>query len=108
MVFGLKNRITYQRLVNKLFKQQIGKNVEVYVDDMLVKSQAAHDRIKDLAKTFEVLRRHNMKLNLSKCTFGVSKGKFLGFMVNAKGNRGEPEKIKVILDMRSPKSKRDI
>src|SRR5436190_20731114 len=64
MPFGLKNAgATYQRLVNKLFKHQIERNVEVYVDDMLVKSAKEVDHIKDLWKTFEVLKRYNMKLN---------------------------------------------
>ena len=74
-------RATYQKLVNKLFKQQIGRNVEVYVDNMLVKSQAIQDHVQDLAETFDVLRRHNMKLNFSKCASGVLKEKFLGFMI---------------------------
>ena len=65
MPFGLKNvGATYQRLVNKLFEKQIERNVEVYVDDMLVKSQATQHHVQDLAKTCDVLRRHNMKLNL--------------------------------------------
>ena len=109
MPFKLKNvGAPYQRLVNKLFKQQIGKNVEVYSDDMLVKSQVPQNHIKDLAKTFEVLKRHNMKLNPSKCAFRVSKGKFLSFIVTQKGIEANPKKIKAVLDMGSLRSKRDI
>ncbi|KAL5542865.1 hypothetical protein UlMin_010575 [Ulmus minor] len=81
MPFGLKNAgATYQRLVNKMFKDQIGKTMEVYVDDMLVKSLKTEEHIQNLKETFEILRRYKMKLNLSKCAFGVSSGKFLGFM----------------------------
>uniref|UniRef100_A0A2N9J111 RNA-directed DNA polymerase n=1 Tax=Fagus sylvatica TaxID=28930 RepID=A0A2N9J111_FAGSY len=80
MPFGLKNAgATYQRLVNKMFHDQIGRNVEVYVDDMLVKSKKDDDHLADLKETFQALRRYSMKLNPAKCVFGVSSGKFLGF-----------------------------
>ena len=83
MPFGLKNvGATYQRLVNHMFRPQIGRNVEVYVDDMLVKSIDEGSHLDDVQETFETLRRYKMKLNLSKCAFGVSSGKFLGFMVS--------------------------
>ena len=83
MPFNLKNAgATYQRLVNHMFRPQIGRNVEVYVDDMLVKSIDEGSHLDDLQETFETLRRYKMKLNPSKCAFGVSSGKFLGFMVS--------------------------
>ena len=83
MPFSLKNAgATYQRLVNHMFRPQIGPNVEVYVDDMLVKSIDKGSHFDDLQETFETLRRYKMKLNPSKCAFGVSSGKFLGFMVS--------------------------
>ena len=83
MPFGLKNAgVTYQRLVNKVFHDQIGQNMEVYVDDMLVKRIKFDDHIVDLAETFGALHRYNMKLNPVKCGFGVSAYKFLGFMVS--------------------------
>ena len=73
MSFGLKNAgATYQRLVNHIFRPQIGRNVEIYVDDMLVKSQDEEIHLDDLQKTFDTLRQYNMKLNPSKCAFGVS------------------------------------
>ncbi|KAL0454008.1 UNVERIFIED_CONTAM: hypothetical protein Slati_0740000 [Sesamum latifolium] len=72
MPFGLKNAgATYQRLVDKIFHPQIGRNVEVYVDDMLVKSKKAADHVKDLEETFSVLRKYKLKLNPAKCAFGV-------------------------------------
>ena len=83
MPFGLKNAgATYQRLVNHMFRPQIGQNIEVYVDDMLVKSLDEERHLDDLQETFNTLRRHQMKLNPNKCVFGVSLGKFLGFMVS--------------------------
>ena len=76
MPFGLKiAEATYQRLVNQKFKKQIGRNVEVYVDDMLVKSRKEEDHLDDLRETFDTLRQYHMKLNPSKCAFGVSSGK---------------------------------
>ena len=86
--FELKNAgATYQRLVNQMFKKQIGKNVEVYVDDMLVKSREEEDHLDDLKEIFNTLRQYSMKLNPSKCAFGVSLGKFLGFIVSQRGMR---------------------
>ena len=83
MSFGLKNaRATYQRLMNKMFTHQIGRNVQVYVDDMLVKSLRENDHLNNLQETFDTLRSYNMKLNPSKCVFGVTARKFLGFMVS--------------------------
>ncbi|KAI3448580.1 hypothetical protein Pfo_005245 [Paulownia fortunei] len=95
MPFGLKNAgATYQRLVDRMFKEQLGRNMEVYVDDMLVKSTKAEAHIADLAEAFRVLRRYGMKLNPSKCAFGVRSGKFL---VN-------PEKVKAVQNMAPPNS----
>ncbi|XP_017239882.1 uncharacterized protein LOC108212672 [Daucus carota subsp. sativus] len=103
MPFGLINAgATYQRLVNMMFKEQIGKTMEVYVDDMLVKSKKANDHVSHLSDMFEILRRYMMKLNPQKCVFGVESGKFLGFMVNHRGIEANPAKIKALLDMKSP------
>ena len=83
MPFELKNAgATYQRLVNKMFCKQIVRNMEVYVDDMLVKSKEEFAYLDDLKETFATLRKYKMKLNPSKCAFGVASGKFLGFMVS--------------------------
>ena len=83
MPFSLKNAsATYQRLMNKMFTHQIGRNVQVYVDDMLVKSRREDDHLDDLREIFDTFRSYNMKLNLSKCAFEVMAGKFLGFMVS--------------------------
>ncbi|XP_058189300.1 uncharacterized protein LOC131306887 [Rhododendron vialii] len=107
--FGLKNvGATYQRLVNKMFKQKIRCNVEVYMDDMLVKSAKAHNHVADLEETFQVLRKYQMKLNSIKCAFGISSGKFLGFMVSQRGIEANPEKIQAILTMHSPQNIKEI
>ena len=83
MSFGLKNAgATYQRLVNQMFSKQIGRNMEVYVDDMLIKSKETKTHLADLQEAFDTLRRNRMKLNPKKCLFGVSSGKFLCFMVS--------------------------
>ena len=104
MCFGLKNAgATYQRVVNRIFKKQIGKSMEVYVDDMLVKSSDMQSHIKHLEEAFNTLRKHRMKLNPQKCTFGVEAGKFLGFMVSVRGIEANPEKISAILSMIPPR-----
>ncbi|XP_074351891.1 uncharacterized protein LOC141691044 [Apium graveolens] len=103
MSFGLINAgVTYQRLVNMMFKNQIGRTMEVYVDDMLVKSKVANDHIRHLMEMFNILRRFHMKLNPQKCVFSVESGKFLGFIVNHMGIEANPAKIKALLDMKSP------
>ena len=109
MPFGLKNAgATYQRLVNQMFKKQIGRNVEVYVDDMLIKSKEEEDHLDDLKEMFNMLRQYSMKLNPSKCVFGVSSGKFLRFMVSQRGIKANPEKVKAILEMSSPRMVKEV
>uniref|UniRef100_A0A2N9IMK3 Uncharacterized protein n=1 Tax=Fagus sylvatica TaxID=28930 RepID=A0A2N9IMK3_FAGSY len=109
MPFGLKNAgATYQRLMNKMFHHQIGRNMEVYVDDMLVKTKDDMKHLEDLKETFETLRQYRMKLNPSKCVFGVSSGKFLGFMVSQRGIEANPDKIKAVLEMTPPRSTKEV
>ncbi|KAL0414908.1 UNVERIFIED_CONTAM: Retrovirus-related Pol polyprotein from transposon [Sesamum radiatum] len=103
MPFGLKNAgATYQRLVDKIFRPQIGRNVEVYVDVMLVKSKKAEDHTKDLEETFSVLRKYKLKLNPAKCAFGVQGGRFFGFMVTQRGIEANLLTIKSIIDLKAP------
>ncbi|GJW05677.1 reverse transcriptase domain-containing protein [Tanacetum coccineum] len=105
MPFGLKNAgATYQRLVYSAFKEQIGVNLEAYVDDMVIKSKTEQDIIKDIEQTFSTLRRINMKLNPKKCSFAMEEGKFLGYVVTSEGIRANPEKAKAVMDMPSPKT----
>lgn len=100
MPFGLKNAgATYQRLVNEMFADLIGVNMEVYIDDMLVKSRQNGTHIEDLRQCFTILRKYQMKLNPAKCTFGVAGGKFLGYMISQRGIEANPTKIQAILGM---------
>ena len=109
MSFGQKNvGATYQRLMNRMFHDQIGRNVEVYVNDMLVKSKEEDDHLGDLRETFETLCKYQMKLNPSKCAFGIYLGKFLGFMVSQRGIEAKLDKIKEILEMQPPKTTKEI
>ncbi|XP_077228372.1 uncharacterized protein LOC143861320 [Tasmannia lanceolata] len=82
--------------------------MEVYVDDMLVKSRSAQDHVSDLRETFQVLKKYSMKLNPTKCTFGISSGKFLGFMVSQRGIEANPEKIRAVLELTAPKTIREV
>ncbi|GJU75073.1 reverse transcriptase domain-containing protein [Tanacetum coccineum] len=93
MPFGLKNAgATYQRVVDSAFQTQLGRNLEAYVDDMVIKSKTERDMIMDIAETFHNLRKINMKLNPKKCSFGVAEGKFLGYMVTSEGIRANPKR----------------
>ena len=97
--FGLKNvGATYQRLVTKIFRLLIGKTMEVYIDDMLVKSKERPDHMKHLQETFELLRRYDMKINPLKCAFEVSSGNFLGFMVTQRGIEANPIQLKAVMN----------
>ena len=79
MPFGLKNaKSTYQMMMIKIFEPQLGKNIEVYIDDMVVKSKIMSKHVGDLKNIFKILRKHRLRLNASKCSFGVGSGKFLG------------------------------
>ncbi|CAA0842069.1 Unknown protein, partial [Striga hermonthica] len=103
MPFGLKNTgATYQRLVNKMFATLIGHTMEVYVDDMLVKSVHASDHITHLQDMFAIPRSYSMVLNPKKCTFGVESGKFLGYMVSQREIEANTAKIKAIQDLTPP------
>ncbi|KAL5740687.1 hypothetical protein ACOSP7_029569 [Xanthoceras sorbifolium] len=91
-----------------MFEGQVGRNMEVYVDDMLTKSLRTSDHRADLEETFKTLRRYKMKLNPEKCAFGVCSGKFLGFMVHHRGIDANPDKIKAIQELRSPRTTKEI
>ena len=109
MSFRLKNMgTTYQRLMNKMFAHQIGRSLQVYMDDMLVKSLQEDNHLSNLQETFDTLRSYNMKLNPSKCTFRVTIGKFLGFMVSQRGIKVNPNKIRAIMEMTPPTSIKEV
>ncbi|XP_020211764.1 uncharacterized protein LOC109796505 [Cajanus cajan] len=109
MPFGLKNAgATYQRLMDKVFQGQVGRNIEINVDDMVVKSSSLAEHLADLTEIFSQLRRHNMRLNPEKCTFGVKGGKFLGFMLSARGIEANRDKCQAVLDMRSSSNLKEL
>ena len=108
MPFGLKNAgSTYQRMMTRMFELLLGKNIEIYIDDMMVKSKMVSKHLGDLRVIFEVLRNHKLHLNASKCSFGVGSGKFLGYMVTHKRIEVNPDQIKAIINntqsLRNPK-----
>ena len=79
-----------------MFESQLGKNVEVYIDDMVVKSKLVSEHLVDLSNIFEILRRHKLRLNTSKCSFGVGSRKFLRYMVTHRGIKVNPDQIRAI------------
>jgi hypothetical protein len=105
MPFGLKNAgATYQRAMTIILDGLLYEIVECYIDDIVVKSKREQDHLKHLALVFERLRKHNLKMNPMKCAFGVSSGKFLGFIVTKHGIRIDPTKIKAIVNMPPPEN----
>jgi hypothetical protein len=109
MTFGLKNAgATYQKAIQKCLDSQIGKNVEAYIDDVVVKTTNEDDLIADLAQTFANLRHYRWKLNLEKCVFSVPSGKLLGFMVSHRGIEANPTKVDAIRRMNRPTGKKDV
>ncbi|PKA57762.1 RNA-directed DNA polymerase like [Apostasia shenzhenica] len=109
MSFGLKNAgATYQRMIDTVFRKQKGRNMEAYVDDLLIKSRGKVDHLEDLRETLETYRAHNIRLNPFKSIFDAAYGKFLGHMVSARGIEVNPEKVKAILDVDPPRTVTDI
>ena len=91
-----------------MFQKKIGVSMEVYIDDMLVKSTTTELHIAHLPEAFQIMRKYNMKLNPAKCAFGVSARKFLGFIVNNRGIEANPDKIKSLLDMPPPSNIKEV
>ena len=109
MPFGLKNvGATYQRLVNLMFQGQIGNTMEIYIDDMLVKSKRGEDHIGNPKMVFRTLQKFKLKLNPTKCIFSASAGKFLGFLVSQRGIEADPVQIRFVIEVRSPKTRKEI
>jgi len=109
MSFVLKNvGATYQRLMDHIFKGMIEWSVEVYVNDIVVKSDSCQQHIKDLQEVFQALRDHDIRLNPDKCAFEVEGGKFFGFMLVHRGIEAKPEKCRTITEMQSSKNVKEI
>ena len=83
-------------------ESQLGKNIEIYIDDMVMKSKVVSEHLKDLRTIFEILRKYKLRLNASKCSFNVGSGKFLGYMVTHRGIEVNHDQIKTINNLRSP------
>ena len=107
--FGLKNAGSiYQRMMTKMFEPQLGKSIEVYIDDMVVKSKIVSEHMEDLANIFEILRKHKLRLNASKCFFGVGSGKFLGYMVTHMEIKVNPDQIKATNSLQPPRNPNEV
>ena len=97
MPFGFKIAgSTYQRMMTRMFEPQLGKSIGAYIDDMVVKSKVASKHVRDLRDTFEILRRHKLRLNSSKCSFEVGLEKFFGYMVTYRGIEVSPDQIRAV------------
>ena len=103
MSFALKNAgSTYQIMMTRMFEPQLGKSIEVYTDDMVVKIKVMSEHVGDLRKIFQILRKYKLRLNASKCSFGVGLGKFLGYMVTHRGIEVNPDQIKATNSLQLP------
>nr|GEZ74704.1 reverse transcriptase domain-containing protein [Tanacetum cinerariifolium] len=109
MPFGLKNAgATYQRLMEKAFENQMGRNIEVYMDDLVVKSHTEVEMVRDIEETFQTLRKINMKLNPKKCSFGLAEGLFLGYVITPEGIKPCPDKTTAVLQLPSPQTIKEV
>ncbi|XP_074352689.1 uncharacterized protein LOC141691836 [Apium graveolens] len=109
MPFGLINAgVTFQQMMDTIFGSQIGKNMLIYMDDMITKFKLTVNHSLDLRETFENARKHNLRLNPSKCSFRLISGKFPGFLVTQRGIEANPAQTKAILEMEDPKSIKDL
>ena len=107
--FRLKNvGSTYQRMMTKMFKLQLDKNIEVYIDDMMVKSKVVSEHVGNLGNIFEIVRRHKLRLNASKCSFSMGLGKFLGYMVTHCGIEINPDQIKAINSLQPSRNPKEV
>ena len=94
--------------MTKMFEPQLGKNIEVYIDDMVVKSKEVSDHVDDLGNIFEILRKHKLRLNASKCFFGVWSGKFLGYMVTYREIEVNPDQVKAINNLQLSRNPKEV
>ena len=91
-----------------MFELQLGKNIEVYIDNKVVKSKVVSEHVGDLVNIFEILREHKLRLNASKCSFGVGSGKFLGYMVTYRGIEVNPNQVKAINSLQPPRNPKEV
>ena len=95
-------------MMKRMFESQLGKNIEIYIDDMIVKSKMVSGHLGDLRVIFQILRKYKLRLNVSKCSFGVGSGKFLGYMATHRGIEVNPDQIKAINNLRSPRNPKEV
>ena len=91
-----------------MFELQLGKNIEIYIDNKVVKSNVVSEHVGDLVNIFEILREHKLRLNASKCSFGVGSGKFLGYMVTYRGIEVNPNQVKAINSLQPPRNPKEV
>ena len=109
MPFGLQNTgSTYKRMITRMFEPQLCKNIEVYIDDMVVKSKVVSEHVGDLGSIFEILRKRKLCLNASKCFFEVGSSKFLGYLVTHRGIEVNPDQIKAINSLQPPRNPKEV
>ena len=108
MLFRSNVGETYQRAMVALFHDMIHHEIEVYVDDMIDRSQIEEEHLNHLQKLFERLKKYKLRLNPNKCTFGVRSGKLLGFVLSNKGIEVDPAKVKVIQEMHAPRTEKEV
>ena len=109
MLFGLKNaRTIYQRMMTRMFREKIGNTVEVYIDDMVVKSKENHRHVGDFTEIFEILKQHKLCVNVNNCVFGVGTRKFLRYMITHRGMEVIPDQISVIERLRLPSNPKEV
>lgn len=95
-------------MMTRMFEPQLGKIIEVYINDIVVKSKVVSEHVGDLRKFFEILRKHKLCLNASKCSFGVGSGKFLSYMVTHRGIEVNPDQIKAINNLQPPRNPKEV
>ena len=95
-------------MMTRMFEPQLGKNIEVYIDDMVMKSKVVSEHVGDLMEIFEILRKHKLRLNASKCSFGVGSDKFLGYMVIHRGIELNPNQVKAINSLQPPRNPKEV
>ena len=109
MPFRLKNAgATYQRMMTRMFRNKIRRTVEVYSDDMVVKSKQEVRRVEDLQGVFEVFRQHKLRLNAEKCAFGVGVGKFLGYLITNRGIKVNIYQIEAVKQLKLPSNPKEV
>ena len=109
MSFALKNAgSTYQRMITKMFEPQLGKSIEVCIDNMVLKSKVVFEYMGDLGNIFEILRKPKLRLNASKCSFSAGSGKFMGYMVTHQGIEVNPDQIKAINSMQPSRNPKEV